>query len=126
MICAANKMDYLIFTSLPEPKKEPIEESESANLQTSRIDNLLRNCNQNRHILRRIKLRIYGLKYGQLHDRYILIVGKDNLPVAGFNLSNSLQATAQHYPLLVTPIPSDVLLDVERYKFELVQKATRC
>jgi hypothetical protein len=32
-------------------------------------------CEHNRHLLKRIKLRIYGLKEGRLHDRYIMIIG---------------------------------------------------
>jgi hypothetical protein len=42
-------------------------------------------------LLKRIKLRNYGLKEGRLHDRYILIMAADSLPVTGFNLSNSLR-----------------------------------
>jgi hypothetical protein len=90
---------------------------------SSRINNLVASCEHNRHLLKRIKLRIFGLKYGRLHDRYILIMGPDRLPVAGFNLSNSFQKAAESYPLLVTPIPADVLLKVEQYKFGLVQEA---
>jgi hypothetical protein len=50
-------------------------------------------------------------------------MGVDGLPVAGFNLSNSFQKAAENYPLLVTPIPADVLLKVEQYKSGLVQEA---
>lgn len=70
-------------------------------------------------------MRIYGLKEGQLHDRYILIFGSDGLPVVGFNLSNSLQAAAQYHPLLITPIPTDVLLKVKQYTFGLLQEVAQ-
>jgi hypothetical protein len=53
---------------------------------------MVANCEKNRHLLKNIKLRIVGLKEETLHDRYILIMGNDGLPVAGFNLSNSLQS----------------------------------
>ena len=124
LICAADKSDYIVFRSLPKQSR-PSEAMlcESNKPTPSGVDNLLANCECNRHLLKRIKLRIYGLKEGRLHDRYILIVGKDNLPVAGFNLSNSFQSAAENFPLLVTPIPSDVLLQVEQYKAELVKEA---
>lgn len=126
LICVAEKADYIVFRSLP---KKPSKENESTPNESEKptprsgIDNLLVNCEHNRHLLKRFKLRIYGLKEGRLHDRYILIMGKDGLPIAGFHLSNSFQKAAENYPLLVTPIPSDVLLKVEQYKSDLVQEA---
>ena len=96
---------------------------ESDKLPHERINNLLANCEHNRRPLKRIKLRIYGLKEGRLHDRYLLIIGPDGLPIAGFNLSNSIQKAAENYPLLVTPILADILLKVEQYKSGLVQEA---
>lgn len=123
-ICAAEKADYMVFRSLPKPAGEgkPMRRK-SDRTAGEGINNLLANCEQNRHLLKRIKLRIYGLKEGRLHDRYILIMGPDRLPVAGFNLSNSFQKAAENYPLLITPIPADVLLKVEQYKSGLVQEA---
>ncbi|MHA6887394.1 VPA1262 family protein [Ralstonia pseudosolanacearum] len=109
---------------LPKPSKEgEATLGESDKPTPGRINNLMASCEHNRHLLKRIKLRIYGLKEGRLHDRYILIMGQDRLPVAGFNLSNSFQKAAENYPLLVTPIPADVLLEVEQYKSALVQEA---
>ena len=115
LLCAAPNADYIVFTSLPKLKDDKPA--------PSRINNMVASCEHNRDLLKRIKLRIYGLKEGRLHDRYILIMGPDRLPVAGFNLSNSFQKAAENYPLLVTPIPADILLKVEQYKFELVQEA---
>lgn len=124
LLCAAPKADYIVFTSLPKPSKEgETTQAESDRPTLGRINNLLANCEQNLYQLERIKLRIYGLKQGRLHDRYILIMGPDRLPVAGFNLSNSFQKAAENFPLLVTPIPADVLLKVEQYKAGLVQEA---
>ncbi|OIR06107.1 hypothetical protein GALL_119040 [mine drainage metagenome] len=124
LLCAAPKADYIVFTSLPKPSKESeATQAESGSPTSGRINNLLANCEQNLHQLERIKLRIYGLREGRLHDRYILIMGPDRLPVAGFNLSNSFQKAAENFPLLVTPIPADVLLKVEQYKAWLVQEA---
>lgn len=123
LLCAAEKTDHIVFTSLPKPAKtdRPLRRKSDKFLQ-ERLNNLLANCEQNRHLLKRIKLRLYGLKEGRLHDRYILIAGSDGLPVAGFNLSNSLQKAAENYPLLVTPIPADSLVQVEYYKSGLVQE----
>ena len=124
LLGAAPNADYIVFRSLAKSSKECDNTmGEPDKPTTSGIDNLLVNCQNNRHLLKRIKLRIYGLKEGRLHDRYILIMGPDGLPVAGFNLSNSFQAAAQNYPLLVTPIPADVLLKVEQYKSGLVREA---
>lgn len=124
LLCAAPEADYIVFTSLPKPCKEgEPTPGESEKPAQGRINNLVASCEHNRHLLKRIKLRIYGLKEGRLHDRYILIMGPDRLPVAGFNLSNSFQKAAENYPLLVTPIPADVLLKVEQYKSALVQEA---
>lgn len=124
LLCAAREADYIIFTSLPKPSKVgEATPGESDKATSGRINNLVASCEHNRHLLKRIKLRIYGLKEGRLHDRYILIMGPDRLPVAGFNLSNSFQKAAENYPLLVTPIPADILLEVEQYKSGLVQEA---
>lgn len=106
LLYAEPKSDYVIFRSLPKPSKDGNGASDEIEKPArSGIDNLLANCEHNRGALARITLRIYGLKDGRLHDRYILIMGRDGLPVAGFNLSNSLQKVAENYPLLVTPIP---------------------
>ena len=125
LICAAHDADYVVFRSLPQvpSTKDVAVQGDSNHLPPSGVDNLVANCERNREPLRRIKLRIYGLKEGRLHDRYILVMGSDRLPVAGFHLSNSFQAAAQNYPLLVTPIPADILLKVEQYKLALVQEA---
>jgi len=124
LLCAESDADYIVFTSLPKSRKEgkPMRRK-SDTLPRERINNLLANCEHNGRLLQRIKLRIYGLKEGQLHDRYLLIVGPDGLPIAGFNLSNSIQKAAENYPLLVTPIPADILIEVEQYKSGLVQEA---
>lgn len=129
LLCAASNADYIVFRSLPKSPKEggAMEDgttpSETVEPAPDQVNNLVASCERNRHQMKQIKLRIYGLKYGRLHDRYILIMGKDGLPFTGFNLSNSLQNAAENYPLLVTPIPADVLLKVEEYKSELVREA---
>lgn len=124
LLCGAPDARYIVFTSLSKTAKEDeATPGESNKASPSRINNLVASCENNLHLLKRIKLRIYGLKEGRLHDRYILVTGPDGLPAAGFNLSNSFQQAAQNHPLLVTPIPADVLLNVERYKSEVVREA---
>jgi hypothetical protein len=124
LLCAAPEADYIVFRSLPKVSEAgDAAPPESDKPTPSGVDNLLANCEHNRGLLKRIKLLIYGLKHGRLHDRDILIMGPDGLPVAGFNLSNSLQKVAENYPLLITPIPADILLKVEQYKSALVQEA---
>lgn len=122
---AAREADYIVFTSMPKQKAGGIALSEDNKPALERIDNLVASCERYRRHLaqQRIKLCIHGMKNGRLHDRYILVIGRDGLPVAGFHLSNSLQSAAENYPLLVTPIPADILLEVEKYKFGLVQEA---
>jgi hypothetical protein len=124
LINAAIKSDYIIFTSLPKTSREiEYTQDKSEQLYPGRVNNLIASCEHNSHLLGRLKFRIYGLKEGRLHDRYILIMGADRLPVAGFHLSNSFQSAAENYPLLITPIPADVLLQVEQYKSALVQES---
>ena len=85
-----------------------------------RVDDLVTACENNKRTLSKINLRIIGLKtetprpiYPDYRKRW--------LPIVGFNLSNSLQKVAENYPLLITPIPSDTLLEVEKYKSGLLK-----
>lgn len=124
LICAAINSDYIVFTSLPKPSKGEEDAQDECEYPISgRVNNLIASCEHNRDLLSRIKLCIYGLKEGRLHDRYVLVMGADELPVAGFHLSNSFQKAAENFPLLITPIPADVLLQVEQYKSTLVREA---
>lgn len=124
LICAEKNSDYIVFTSLPKPSKAGEDVQDEREQPTSgRVNNLIASCEHNNHLLSRINFRIYGLKEGRLHDRYILIMGSDKLPIAGFHLSNSFQKAAENYPLLITPIPADVLLQVEQYKSAMVKEA---
>lgn len=124
LLCATPKADYTVFTSLSKPTKNAETTQGESDLQNSgRLNSLVASCEHHRQLLGRIKLRIYGMKEGRLHDRYIIIMGPDNLPLAGFNLSNSFQKAAENYPLLVTPIPADVLIKVEQYKAGLMREA---
>lgn len=133
---AGDQGDYVVFTTLPKSPKTRNQEhltaaeyeklmdaGESPSPAKNRINNLLASCEKLKPLLKRVRLRVYGLKDGALHDRYILIVGKDGLPVSGFNLSNSIQKANENYPLLITPIPADVLLRVLKYASGLLRQA---
>lgn len=124
-LSAAPGASYLVFRSLPKKQSSDGEAAltESAAAVLQGFDNLMASCERNSQSLKRFNLRLYGLKPGRLHDRYVLVVGSDGLPVAGFNLSNSLQLAAENHPLLVTPIPTDALLKVEQYKSALLEEA---
>ncbi|MEJ7889890.1 VPA1262 family protein [Acinetobacter baumannii] len=124
LLYSVPKSDYIVFRSLPKaPPKDKPQRRKSDKVAQNGINNLLANCEQSHHQLRHLKLRIYGLKEGRLHDRYIIIMGRDGLPITGFHLSNSFQMAAENHPLLITPIPSDTLLDVEEYVLSLIQEA---
>lgn len=110
------KSNYSVFTSYPKKKDEKKREQ-------SRYNTLLQLCEQNLKLFSRLNLTIYGLKQGELHDRYILVLNNENIPVQGFQLSNSLQSATVNHPLLITPIPQDVLLEVSAYMRSLIQKS---
>lgn len=61
-----------------------------------------------------------GGKSRIFHDRYVLFLDKDDKPTKGFNLSTSLQSATRTTPLLVTAIPSDVLVQVSEYVLQLL------
>jgi hypothetical protein len=135
---AGSHGDYIVFTSLPKPEVQKVSRWYTPLLRLwvkwrnrlkppvdtkTRINNLLASCEQLKPLMKRVRLRVYGLKYGTLHDRYFLIVDQDGLPAAGFHLSNSIQKANENYPLLITPIPPDVLLKVYKYASRLLTQA---
>lgn len=77
---------------------------------------LLQACAHNKNFMLQRNINIYGVSDGSLHDRYILMTDGNGLPVKGYHLSNSFQSANENYPLLITPIPTDVLYKVVEYK----------
>ncbi len=110
--------EYTIFRSIPKPK-----DAQTCNSTNMGIDNLTASFERNRRKLQQSIVKVYGLKEGELHDRYILVIGKYRLPVEGFHLSNSFQSVAKKFPLLATPIPMDVLHKTLLYLFEILEEA---
>lgn len=109
----ARASDYSVFTT----KKENAEKQD-------RFTNLLNKCKKNQNKLSKLNLKIYAMPEKTLHDRYILIMDNTGTPAQGFHLSNSLQTIAQNHPLLITPIPQDVLLKVVSYMQSLMSDKT--
>ncbi|WNF35240.1 VPA1262 family protein [Bacillaceae bacterium IKA-2] len=85
-------------------------------------------CNNLRLILSRLDLNIRDIRSNDsgksqyFHDRYILIYDLFGVILEGYHLSNSLQAATRLAPLLVTPIPIDILEEVGTY-VEAVRKS---
>lgn len=111
---ASPEGSYSAFTTYPKA-------TEKNKKELSRYGNLLKACEQNQKSLSKLNLTIYGLKQDKLHDRYILVLNNAGIPVQGFHLSNSLQSATANHPLLITPIPQDVLLSVSAYMQGLIQ-----
>ncbi|MGO4761331.1 VPA1262 family protein [Cupriavidus sp. 2KB_3] len=125
---ASDKGQYVIFTTVSTAKSSSTQiqkpsVAEDGNADPDRIDNLLASCRQLQGLTRGMDLRIFGVKPGALHDRYMLVGDRRGLPVAGFNLSNSIQKANEDHPLLVTPIPMDALHEVFNYATRLIQRA---
>ena len=54
------------------------------------------------------------------HDRYVLLTDSNGMVNEGYHLSNSLQGATRKAPLLVTPIPADILPNVLEYVDDLL------
>jgi len=74
-----------------------------------------------------LKLNIYDLRStgggdkNILHDRYILIFEGGELE-KGFHLSNSIQGATRKNPMLITPIPKNILRKVDDHINEIIQQ----
>jgi hypothetical protein len=92
-----------------------------------RASNIILFCKKYEPILGRLNLRILDLRSknggnSQLfHDRLLMVYDIQNSPIKGFHLSNSLQGATKRNPLLITPIPMDVLPDVCDYVSMLLE-----
>lgn len=116
--------EYTIFRSVTKSKsKNIIQNDEVYDILSVSVDNLQAFGKKNKKALYQKNIKIYGLKEGRLHDRYILILGEKGLPIKGYHLSNSFQKATENYPLLITSIPTDVLYLTNQYTFDLIQEA---
>lgn len=116
--------EYTIFRSMPKLVEKGVPQRRKTDGLINRgLDNLIANCKHNERLLRSSNVKIYGMKDGRLHDRYILVLDSGGLPVEGFHLSNSFQKATANNPLLITPIPTDVLYQTNQYVFDIIQEA---
>ncbi|WP_034181967.1 VPA1262 family protein [Burkholderia pyrrocinia] len=122
---ASDKGEYVVFTTVPptKPSTRAQKPALGDDPDSNRVDNLLASCKQLQGLVQRIDLKIFGVKPGALHDRYMLVADRRGLPVAGFNLSNSIQKANEDHPLLITPIPMDALHEVFSYAARLISRA---
>lgn len=135
---ASSKGSYVVFTSAPRRDSDVEKGGWIARLLSSlkgafcgnrkpdkgggRINNLLAACERFLPIISNVKLKVFALPNEPLHDRYILAIDSDGEPVAGFHMSNSIQKATENYPLLITPMPDDVLLKVTEYSEALLKR----
>lgn len=88
----------------------------------NRISNLIETCRAWCEKHGSIRLRVIALRSKALHDRMIITRSKNLEPVEGFHISNSIQRANLTYPLLVTPIPDDVLWLTLDYANTIMEK----
>ena len=111
LLSSAPNSDYTIFRT---------NHQKDGDTATKGLETLLRACSHNQKLMQQKTINIYGVRDGSLHDRYILVTDSDGLPVKGYHLSNSFQSANENFPLLITPIPTDVLYKVVEYKNNLL------
>ncbi len=94
---------FMVVTTLKDA-----ESTAPAGRQSRLKDAIVRNA----LALEGLSLDLLVVPPNQLHDRLALEFDRDGEVAAGFQLSNSLQAATKNHPLLITPIPADVLPQV--------------
>lgn len=111
LLSSAPNSDYTIFRTNHQKEGDTAAKG---------LETLLRACSHNQNLIQQKTVNIYGVSDGSLHDRYILVTDGYGLPVKGYHLSNSFQSANENFPLLITPIPTDVLYKVVEYKNNLL------
>lgn len=110
--------DYLIMTT----EKISNDDSPKESGQPTRIDNLLARCSGWRNgYFGSVHLKVLTVPESKLHDRMILIRSTNGQPLAGYHLSNSVQRASENHPLLITPIPLDILPQVFEFIDQIIQ-----
>jgi hypothetical protein len=61
-----------------------------------------------------------GGKKQLFHDRYLLLTDENGFATEGYHLSNSIQGATRKEPILITPIPPDILPSVLKYMGDLL------
>ena len=110
-LSSVSSSSYQVYTRLEDKKID----------KPNRIETIKRTYEKIKKLLpQTLNLTINGLPSHYLHDRYILFLNKKTGLIKGFQLSNSLEKQSDRHPLLVTPIPQDILFDVWRYSRQLI------
>lgn len=130
----ATQIEYVVLTNtqvkstddLSELQAEKDKDQEVDEFESQRAKRLREACKQVELILSRLKFRLLDLRsvgggrQQLFHDRYILIFNETGEIRTGYHLSNSIQGATKKAPLLVTPIPVDLLEGVKSYVAELI------
>jgi len=102
---------------------EGIVQAQSEPVRATRLRNA---CQEHHLLLRNLNFQLLDLRSKAsgrsqiFHDRYILIFDAGGKVCKGYQLSNSIQGATKHHPLLITPIPEDILPDVHGYVEKLI------
>ncbi|WP_194727270.1 VPA1262 family protein [Noviherbaspirillum malthae] len=88
----------------------------------TRITRLVSACRVWKEQLSSVRMKVVGLPEGTLHDRMIVIRDERMEPVVGYHLSNSIQKANENYPLLITPIPPDILRKICNYADQMLER----
>lgn len=120
--------NYIVFTNEMEPQyidswsdhllhwnAQGLVEDQPDTPSGTRVTRLISACRAWKEQLSGVRLKVVGLPDGTLHDRMILIRDEKMEPVTGYHLSNSIQKANENYPLLITPIPPNVLRKICGY-----------
>ena len=132
----ATQAEYVVLANTQVKSDDDALEPESDKAQEvnkleepQRATRLIEACEQLELLLTNLKFRLLDLRSKEggrkslFHDRYILVFDEFGKVKTGYHLSNSIQGATKKHPLLVTPIPGDVLIAVEDYVSSLLSPA---
>lgn len=100
---------------------DSINEVNNNNVEPQRAGRIKQICSKYDRVLKQLRVDISDLrstdggKKSLFHDRYFLVYNENGQIIEGYHLSNSIQTATRLAPLLVTPIPSDILQDVAAF-----------
>lgn len=125
----ATQLRYSVLTSFAERRQGDSEERAPETGKTAGEDReasrqrLKAACEQLNLLLESMDFEILEASK-RFHDRYVLVFDATDAVERGYHLSNSLSGAAKTHPLLVTPIPRDVLPKLVRYVHGIAGGAT--
>ncbi|MBW4420140.1 MAG: hypothetical protein KME13_13055 [Myxacorys californica WJT36-NPBG1] len=105
--------EYIVVTNTTAASREGPEKLQAA-------------CQKHHFLLRNLNFQLLDLcrKAGGtdqiFHDRYIFVFDTAGKACQGYHLSNSIQGATKRHPLLITPIPADILPNVYCYVEQLI------